>query len=45
MNASAEGSLRARGMIFTPVDIDSFRKTLTDVGFYKRWRASCEEEA
>jgi tripartite ATP-independent transporter DctP family solute receptor len=45
MNASAEGSLRARGMIFTPVDIDSFRKTLTDTGFYKRWRASCGEEA
>jgi TRAP-type transport system periplasmic protein len=45
MNASAEGTLRARGMIFTPVDIDSFRKTLKDAGFYRRWRALCGEEA
>ena len=45
LNAGARGTLKDRGMIFTQVDTDSFRKTLTEAGFYKRWRAECGEEA
>jgi tripartite ATP-independent transporter DctP family solute receptor len=45
LNASAENKLRDRGMIFTRADTESFRKILTDVGFYKKWRASCGERA
>jgi TRAP-type transport system periplasmic protein len=32
-------------MIFTQADTDSFRKTLTEAGFYKKWRAACGEQA
>jgi tripartite ATP-independent transporter DctP family solute receptor len=45
LNASAENKLRDRRMIFVQVDTESFRKTLTKVGFYRKWRASCGEEA
>jgi tripartite ATP-independent transporter DctP family solute receptor len=45
LNADAENKLKARGMMFTAVDTDSCRKILTNVGFYKKWRASCGEEA
>jgi TRAP-type C4-dicarboxylate transport system substrate-binding protein len=45
LNASAENKLRNRGMIFSQADTESFRKILTDVGFYKKWRASCGEAA
>jgi tripartite ATP-independent transporter DctP family solute receptor len=45
LNAGAESKLRAHGMIFTQVDTESFRKALTDSGFYKTWRASCGEKA
>jgi tripartite ATP-independent transporter DctP family solute receptor len=45
LNASAENKLRARGMIFTQADTESFRKALTDAGFYTTWRASCGEKA
>jgi tripartite ATP-independent transporter DctP family solute receptor len=45
LNASAENKLRDLGMIFTPADTESFRKILTDVGFYRKWRASCGETA
>jgi TRAP-type C4-dicarboxylate transport system substrate-binding protein len=45
LNASAQDMLKDRGMNFTQVDTDSFRKTLTEAGFYKRWRAACGEQA
>jgi TRAP-type C4-dicarboxylate transport system substrate-binding protein len=45
LNASAENKLRARGMIFTQADTESFREALTDAGFYTTWRASCGEKA
>jgi TRAP-type transport system periplasmic protein len=45
INAGVESKLRDRGMIFTQVDTNSFRAVLTSGGFYKRWRASCGENA
>jgi TRAP-type transport system periplasmic protein len=45
INAGVESKLRDRGMIFAQVDTNSFRAALTAGGFYKRWRASCGEEA
>jgi tripartite ATP-independent transporter DctP family solute receptor len=45
INAGVESKLRDRGMIVTQVDVDSFRKTLKDVGFYREWRASCGSKA
>jgi tripartite ATP-independent transporter DctP family solute receptor len=45
INTGVESKLRDRGMIFTQVDTDGFRATLTAGGFYKRWRSSCGEEA
>ena len=41
----AADKLKARGMIFTTVDTESFRKSLTNAGFYNRWRESCGEKA
>jgi TRAP-type C4-dicarboxylate transport system substrate-binding protein len=45
LNASAADRLKGQGMTLTQVDIDTFRKLLSDVGFYRRWRASCGEKA
>jgi TRAP-type C4-dicarboxylate transport system substrate-binding protein len=45
INAGAEAKLKARGMIVNEADIASFRRFLTESGFYKEWRASCGAKA
>jgi TRAP-type transport system periplasmic protein len=45
INAGAEARLKARGMIVNRADIASFRKSLTESGFYNDWRASCGSKA
>jgi len=45
LNTSAADKLEGQGMILTQVDTDTFRKRLSGVGFYRRWRASCGEKA
>lgn len=45
INSNVESRLRDRGMVVTRVDTDSFRRVLTEVGFYKQWRASCGSKA
>jgi TRAP-type transport system periplasmic protein len=39
INAGAEARLKARGMIVNKADRASFRKALTESGFYKDWRS------
>ena len=44
-NAGLEKTLRDRGMIVNTVDVDSFRKRLIGVNFYRDWRQSIGEKA
>src|SRR5712672_462494 len=44
-NAGLEKTLRDRGMIVNTVDVDSFRKRLSGVNFYRDWRQSIGEKA
>jgi tripartite ATP-independent transporter DctP family solute receptor len=44
-NASLENTLRERGMIVNAVDVDSFRKRLSEANFYRDWRRSTGEKA
>lgn len=37
-NTSLPGTLRAAGMLIIQPDRDSFRRRLTQVGYYRRWR-------
>jgi len=45
LNRSLEGKLAGWGMSATEVDRDSFRRKLTQAGFYQRWRNITGEQA
>jgi TRAP-type transport system periplasmic protein len=45
LNASVQGDLEAKGMVFNKPDPDAFRAVLKEAGFYKEWREKYGAEA
>ena len=45
LDATLQGQLEAKGLVFNKVDTASFRERLHAAGFYKEWREKIGEEA